>query len=288
MKIKTGIFLLILSTFLNISRVQSQVNLKNCIFQPEDKRLAEEELIRFSPEVGKPIADLVVEIGLSFLGTPYVAATLENGLEEKLVINLRELDCTTFAETCLALARTVKNKKTDFESFVAELEHLRYRNGIRNGYSSRLHYFSEWISNNAEKKIISEEPDMNGVKLNKTINFMSTHPEEYPVLKAHSEMIPAIAHQEKVLTSKGLYYFPKDNPANLLKNLHHGDIIGLTSTIDGVDINHVGIIIWKDNQFHLLHAPLSGKKVLISDGPITNFLQPKSKNSGIMIARPIF
>lgn len=288
MKIKTGIFLLILSTFLNISRVQSQVNLKNCIFQPEDKRLAEEKLIRFSPEVGKPIADLVVEIGLSFLGTPYVAATLENGLEEKLVINLRELDCTTFAETCLALARTVKNKKTDFESFVAELEHLRYRNGIRNGYSSRLHYFSEWISNNAEKKIISEEPDMNGVKLNKTINFMSTHPEEYPVLKAHPEMIPAIAHQEKVLTSKGLYYFPKDNPANLLKNLHHGDIIGLTSTIDGVDINHVGIIIWKDNQFHLLHAPLSGKKVLISDGPITDFLQPKSKNSGIMIARPIF
>lgn len=288
MKIKTGIFLLILSTFLNISRVQSQVNLKNCIFQPEDKRLAEEELIRFSPEVGKPIADLVVEIGLSFLGTPYVAATLENGLEEKLVINLRELDCTTFAETCLALARTVKNKKTDFESFVAELEHLRYRNGIRNGYSSRLHYFSEWISNNAEKKIISEEPNMNGVKLNKTINFMSTHPEEYPVLKAHPEMIPAIAHQEKVLTSKGLYYFPKDNPANLLKNLHHGDIIGLTSTIDGVDINHVGIIIWKDNQFHLLHAPLSGKKVLISDGPITDFLQPKSKNSGIIIARPIF
>lgn len=288
MKIKTGIFLLILSTFLNISRVQSQVNLKNCIFQPEDKRLAEEKLIRFSPEVGKPIADLVVEIGLSFLGTPYVAATLENGLEEKLVINLRELDCTTFAETCLALARTVKNKKTDFESFVAELEHLRYRNGIRNGYSSRLHYFSEWISNNAEKKIISEEPNMNGVKLNKTINFMSTHPEEYPVLKAHPEMIPAIAHQEKVLTSKGLYYFPKDNPANLLKNLHHGDIIGLTSTIDGVDINHVGIIIWKDNQFHLLHAPLSGKKVLISDGPITDFLQPKSKNSGIIIARPIF
>ena len=288
MKIKTGIFLLILSTFLNISRVQSQVNLKNCIFQPEDKRLAEEELIRFSPEVGKPIADLVVEIGLSFLGTLYVAATLENGLEEKLVINLRELDCTTFAETCLALARTVKNKKTDFESFVAELEHLRYRNGIRNGYSSRLHYFSEWISNNAEKKIISEEPDMNGVKLNKTINFMSTHPEEYPVLKAHPEMIPAIAHQEKVLTSKDLYYFPKDNPANLLKNLHHGDIIGLTSTIDGVDINHVGIIIWKDNQFHLLHAPLSGKKVLISDGRITDFLQPKSKNSGIMIARPNF
>jgi len=160
MKFNSVILLLILTTIWNTPVVRSQVILKNCIFQDEDKHLVEKKLNSFSQEINKPIADLVADIGFSFLGTPYVAATLENGLEEKLVINLRELDCTTFAETCLALARTVKSGKTDFESFAAQLEQIRYRDGIRNQYPSRLHYFSEWIHNNAEKKIISEEPNL--------------------------------------------------------------------------------------------------------------------------------
>ncbi len=272
----------------NIFKSQAQGITNDCIFQPEDIRLAEEKLSAFSSDSGLPIADLVVKIGLSFLGTPYVAATLENGLEEKLIINLRELDCTTFAENCLALARTVKLGKTDFKSFTDELEQIRYRDGIRNHYPSRLHYFSEWIHNNQKKGFVSETPNQKGEKSVKIINFMSTHPAEYPVLKEHPELIPAIAGQEKELTNIGFMYFQKSNIANIYKQLHHGDIIGLTSSIEGVDINHVGIIFKKGKEFYLLHAPLSGKKVLLSEGPITDFLKPASKNSGIMIARPVF
>jgi len=262
--------------------------MKECIFQQEDKQIAEDKLSTFSSDANLTMADLVVKIGLSFLETPYVAATLENGLEEKLVINLRQLDCTTFAESTLALARTVKLKKKDFQSFVAELQKIRYRDGIRNQYPSRLHYFSEWIQNNQKRGIVNGLVNQNGEKSDKAINYMSTHPADYPVLKEHPELIPSIAQKEKELTKTGFMYFPKTNLANLYKHLQHGDIIALTSTIDGVDVNHVGIIIMKGNEFHLLHAPLSGKKVLISDGPITDFLKPQSKNSGIMIARPVF
>lgn len=288
MKNKIGILLLIFSIGLNSYRAKSQVNMKECIFKPEDKQIASEKLNAFSTESNLPIAELVVKIGLSFLETPYVASTLENGLEEKLVINLRQLDCTTFAENCLALARTVKSGKTDFESFAAELEKIRYRDGIRNQYPSRLHYFSEWIQNNHKKGIISETVNQNGVKSDKAINYMSTHPADYPVLKDHPELIPTIAQQEKELSTAGFMYFPKSNIANLYRYLQHGDIIALTSVIQGVDVNHVGIIIKKGTEFYLLHAPLSGKKVLVSDGPITDFIKPQSKNNGIMIARPIF
>jgi hypothetical protein len=288
MKRKIEIILLVLSIGLSSFNAKSQVNMKECLFQQEDKQIAEDKLSTFSSEANLPIADLVVKIGLSFLETPYVAATLENGLEEKLVINLRQLDCTTFAESTLALARTVKLKKKDFESFVAELQKIRYRDGIRNQYPSRLHYFSEWIQNNHKRGIVSGLVNQNGVKSDKAINYMSTHPSDYPVLKEHPELIPAIAQQENELTKTGFMYFPKANIANLYRNLQHGDIIALTSSIDGVDVNHVGIIMKKDNEFHLLHAPLSGKKVLVSDGPITDFLKPQSKNSGIMIARPVF
>lgn len=282
-------FSVLLLTFLivqNISFAQSNQNER--IMLPEDKRIAEEKLNTFSSKSGLPISELISEIGLSFLGTPYVVASLENGLDEKMVVNLRELDCTTFVENCLALARTVKLGKTDFESFVTELERIRYRDGIRNKYPSRLHYFSEWNHNNHKKGFISETPNLNGEKSDKIINYMSTHPAAYPVLKEHPELIPTISAQEKALTNNGFMYFPKENLPNLYKYLQHGDIIALTSSIQGVDINHVGIILKKGNEFYLLHAPLSGKKVLVSDGPLSDFLKPASKNNGITIARPVF
>lgn len=266
----------------------AQVKMSECIFSPEDKQIIEQKLSQFAGDSGMSMPDLIVKIGLSFQETPYVAATLENGLAEKLVINAHELDCTTFVETTLALARTVKMKKQDFQSYADELEKLRYRDGKRNQYPSRLHYFCEWINNNEVKHIVSGQPNRNGVKLDKPINYMSTHPADYPVLKEFPALIPAIAEQEQKLSAKGFMYFPKNDITNLYKNLQNGDIIALTSTIDGVDVNHVGIIIKKENEFYLLHAPLSGKKVLVSDGPITDFLKPASKNSGIMIARPVF
>lgn len=279
---------LILILLMGLNILNAQTNRLERIMQSEDKLIVEEKLIEFSSKSNLPVSALITEIGLSFLGTPYVAATLENGLDEKLVINLRELDCTTFVENCLALARTVKLGNTDFESFATQLEKIRYRDGIRDQYPSRLHYFSEWIHNNHTRGIISETPNQNGEKLVKTINFMSTHPESYPVLKEHPELVPTIAEQEKDLTSIGFMYFPKNKRSDLYANLQHGDIIALTSSIAGIDINHVGIIIKKSNEFYLLHAPLSGNKVLISDSPLTDFLKPESKNNGIMIARPVF
>lgn len=288
MKIKLRLIPLFILLGLNFNISCAQVRLSECLFQPKDKQLVEVKLKVFSSKSNLPVAELMTEIGLSFLGTPYAGATLENGLEERLVINLREMDCTTFVETCLALARTIKSGKNDFESYASELENIRYRNGIRNQYLSRLHYFSEWIYDNAAKKIVDESPNLQGEKVPKRISFMSTHPESYPVLKEHPELIPTLASQENQLSGADFWYFPKSNPENLLKNLKHGDIIGLTSGIDKtIDVNHTGIIVQKGNNFYLMHASQTWKKVVLSDDPITDFIKTESKNSGIMIARPV-
>jgi hypothetical protein len=266
----------------------AQVNLSSCIYQPEDRQFVAEKLKTFASKSNLPIADLMTEIGLSFIGTPYAAATLENGPEEKLVINIREMDCTTFVETSLALARTVKSGKKDFESYAAELELIRYRNGTRNQYLSRLHYFAEWIHDNAKKGIVDESPNFQGQKVTKRINFMSTHPESYPVLKEHPELIPTLANQENKLSGADFWYFPKADTIKLLKALKHGDIIGLASDIDkSIDINHTGIIVQEGTIFYLLHASQTWKKVVLSEDPITDFIKPESKNSGIVIARPL-
>ncbi|WP_240509568.1 N-acetylmuramoyl-L-alanine amidase-like domain-containing protein [Geofilum rhodophaeum] len=46
----------------------------------------------------------LIALGETFIGTPYVGATLESEGEEQVVVNLEEMDCTTFVEYVLALA----------------------------------------------------------------------------------------------------------------------------------------------------------------------------------------
>ena len=70
-----------------------------------------EEKARWAVEQGLSelsIGELVVRIGETFVGTPYAPHTLEAPGEEGLVIELEELDCVTFVENVLALARFVQ------------------------------------------------------------------------------------------------------------------------------------------------------------------------------------
>ena len=71
--------------------------------EPEDQRLFEEYMASIKQEASAlPMGELMTRTALLFLDKPYVASTLEKE-PEGLVVNLRELDCTTFMETTLAL-----------------------------------------------------------------------------------------------------------------------------------------------------------------------------------------
>jgi hypothetical protein len=111
---------------------------------------------QFRDEKQTPPGELMVKVGSFFLETPYVANTLETEGEERLVINLREMDCTTFAENCLALTRTIQSKRPGVDQFWQELARVRYRNAKINGYTSRLHYTTDWIFNNQQKKLVQD------------------------------------------------------------------------------------------------------------------------------------
>ena len=131
-----------------------------------------------------PINQVIIEIGKSFLGTDYVANTLEVGQEEKLVINLTGLDCYIFLETSLVFSRCIKKGKSTFEDYQKELTNIRYRNGKLNQYPSRLHYFSDWIYDMNKRGIGKDiTKELGGKRFVKKINFMSTHVDSYRQLK---------------------------------------------------------------------------------------------------------
>jgi hypothetical protein len=236
----------------------------------------------------KQIGDVVVEMGKTFLGTGYVADTLEQPGDEHLVINLRGLDCVSFYENSLVFARCIKKDKTSFEDYKAELQFIRYRSGIINGYPSRLHYSSDYFYDNEIKSVLKNvTKSVGGVRYKKTINFMSTHPDSHRQLKDHPEFIKIIAEQEATINKRPLYHLPKEAVKKAAPKIHNGDILAITTDIPGMDVSHTGIAIWQDKQLHLLHAPITGAQVQISEKPLAEYLAASTKRLGIMVARPL-
>ncbi len=284
MKIKV-LFLFVLTLTLNLV-VSVAVAVPKIVVTEKDKILLQEKFDKFSKDSNLTTGELALKIGIDFMGTPYVGNTLDRTVEEDLVINLRELDCTTFAENCLAIARTIKSGNTTFESFTNELVKIRYRNGQLNGYVSRLHYFGEWITNNAEKGIVEDMTSkIGGAKCPIVLNFMGTHPDSYPQLKANPALIKEIKLIEKRVSAEPFFFIPKEKIANHEKDILDGDIVALVTKIPGMDVSHVGILFKKDRRVYLLHASLSGGKVGTTKVPLSDYLKDSKNTTGIFVVR---
>lgn len=242
----------------------------------------------------EPFGTVMAEVGKRLVGTAYVPSTLEVEGPERLVVNLRALDCVTFVETVYAMSALVKSgavdRLEDRAAVEAEYERvlrtLRYRDGFIDGYSSRLHYFSDWIGD-AQQKLLADDVtvDLGGVLDDEPLDFMSTHPDAYRQL-ADPEHLAAIEARERELTARGPRIFlPQPAIAAAAAGILEGDVIAATSTVAGLDIAHTGIAVWEGDRLHLLHAPLVGKSVEISEVPLADRIGRISGQDGVMVAR---
>jgi hypothetical protein len=182
-------------------------------------------------------------------GIPYVAQTLEKNTTEQLVVNLRQLDCTTYVENVCALTLCMKQGKYGFHDFCRNLQSLRYRNGQIKGYTSRLHYFTQWIEDNTTKQYVSEiQSSQAPFNATQTINvyYMSRNSDKYPMLKGKDSLIADIAQQEKLINGKQYRYITKNaiyNNKATRKTIKDGDIIAILTNIPGLDTSHIGIAV---------------------------------------------
>lgn len=234
--------------------------------------------------------DLVLFFARKFLGIPYVASTLENNTDEQLVINLRQLDCTTFVENVLTLTLCTKNGQTTFDDFCNQLRKIRYRNG-KVGYPTRLHYFSEWISDNTRMGFVEEtqspNPPFSAVQTLQ-INFMSTHVDKYPMLVRTPSFIKPIAQMESELNGQTCRYIPKVgilNNAACKQAVKDGNILALVTSRQGLDTSHVGFAIWKKDGLHLFHASSLQKKVVEDKSLLRNYMMKQKSQLGVRVVK---
>ena len=203
-----------------------------------------------------------------FLGVPYVAYTLEVNDDERLVVNTRLLDCTTLVETVTALTLCAYRHLFTWRDYLNALSAMRYRNGRIEDYTSRIHYFTEWITLNTEAGIVKEiqepDPPFSAIQ-NVKVNYMSQHPQSYKALREHPEYLDAIREMEQRVSGGRFRYIPKQmvkNQTLLRQAVNDGDIIAITCKKAGLDIAHLGFAVWKDGKLHLLNASMLYKKVV--------------------------
>jgi hypothetical protein len=239
-----------------------------------------------------PIGELIGKIALELKGTPYVGFTLELSKDsEYCVINLKGLDCVTFFEDSLCMARMLKRGKSSPADLIAEVHTTRYRGGKMGDFTTRLHYTADWFVDNEAKGVVKIlTPDLPGAEpFTQKVGIMSQRPGNYRQLAAHPELVPIIRVTEDKINSRSLKYLPMAKLEAAEHLLQTGDIVGVTTTEEGIDIAHTGLCI-KDEQgiVHFMDASSSRRNMKVTLEPqISKCLDWSPNLTGAMFARPL-
>ncbi len=235
---------------------------------------------------GDITGEIIRRAGEAFLQTPYVAATLEVEGDERLVVNLAGVDCTTLVEYVVAIALTYSEGGARFGSFAAKLADLRYRDGRIDGYTSRLHYFTDWLKDNERNGFLQVISDSIGDKvLDTDVGFMTANPGSYRQLADNPEFLEEMALLENAISWYNMRYLSKeviDQEADLIED---GDILAFVSTVGGLDVSHTGFAVRLNGRLHLLHASARTMEVEITEVPLSDYIMNNRNVPGILVAR---
>ena len=265
----------------------------------------EERLVRWTHDLrAKRLAPPAVTVGKAAtrvgelaVGTPYVAFALESYLRdggspvatEPLALSLSHFDCVSLVESCVAIARlSGKSVEPKWEDFAREMQLLRYRGGVREGYTSRLHYFSDWIRDNQLRGGVRDlGQELGGVADTRPLRFMTEHRSSYPAL-AHEDVFAEIGARERGLDAHPRWVVPTARIPEVSDRIQSGDILAFATAIEGLDVTHTAFAYRDEGGvLRVLHAPLSGGAVEVTRATLPEYVAAIRRSTGILVARPL-
>jgi hypothetical protein len=244
-----------------------------------------------------PLGPRAIRVGELAIGTPYEPYTLEAYIKaggdpkavEPLIVSLTRFDCVTLVESCLAVARAADDGvRPTWQKFQREVERMRYRGGKRHGYASRLHYFSEWISDGEKRGLVKNlGQELGGTNDTRPLRFMTEHRSSYPAL-ADDAVFARIGEMEKSLDGNPRWVIPTESIASVQDKIKTGDVLAFATAIPGIDVTHAAFAYrGNDGILRVLHAPLSGGVVEITRTTLPEYVARIRRSTGILIARPL-
>lgn len=241
-----------------------------------------------------PIGERLVRFGKEMEGLPYANFTLEiDDRIESPSVNLDALDCWTFFEQCLGLARMIGFPKSEYtpEDLLRQIELTRYRGGLCSGnYLERIHYLAEWFFDNEAKGVARHlTPELAGATRIKgrKVTEMTTLWRSYRYLKHNPELRAPMRQTEIAVEKLPVYHIPKANVAEIEPQLRNGDVIGIATKYNGGFCSHVGLVLLDEKgAARFLHASRDFKKVVV-DSSVSGYLARFPAHAGILVGRPL-
>ena len=243
-----------------------------------------------------PLGRTAIRVGELAAGSPYLPYTLDAYLRaggspshEPVTLSLTRFDCVTLVEACLGVARVAEAQSAPtWERFGREIERMRYRGGERRGYTSRLHYFSEWISDGERRGLVRDlGAELGGAEDARPLRFMTEHRASYPAL-ADNGVFREIGAIERRLDERPRRVIPTKRIPELVNRIETGDVLGFTTEISGLDVTHAAFAYRGENAIlRVLHAPLSGGVVEITRSTLPEYVAAIRRCTGILVARPL-
>jgi hypothetical protein len=266
----------------------------NVVFQGESKFYA---IIAKAEREGwrkLPLGERTIRVARELVGTPYMNYTLEvDNRIESPVVNLNHLDCWTYYEDSLAIARLLRYRPGPYkpEDLLQMVETERYRNGVCTGsFLSRMHHLEEVFYDNQRRgyaaNITSRLPGAQ--RMQREIREMTVAWKSYRYLKSSPSLVPYMAKIEAQVSNLPVYQVPKNKVRDAEKYLQSGDICAITSNDKYGYTSHVGMIIRINGRAYFTHATSDHDKgrMVIIDRPITDYVNGNSSHAGIIICRP--
>ena len=244
-----------------------------------------------------PLGVGATRVGELAAGTPYVPATLDAYLQargspqgiEPLTLSLTRFDCVTLVESCLAVARVAGDAGTpSWKRFGRAIERMRYRDGKRGGYASRLHYFSEWIADGERRGLVQDRgAELGGGEDARPLRFMTGHRGSYPAL-ADDGVFREIGAIERRLDGQARRVIPTKRIPEVVDRIETGDVLAFATEIPGLDVTHAAFA-YRDAEgtLRVLHAPLSGGVVAVTRVTLPEYVAAIRRATGILVARPL-
>ncbi len=239
-----------------------------------------------------PIHERTATIGQALVGTPYQNFTLElNDSVESPCVNFNALDCWTFYETSLALARMIHQPgpygQQDLLRYI-ELE--RYRDGKCDGtYLSRLHHLEEVFANNEARGLGRNlTHELGGIPIHREVTEMQHDWKSYRSMVANPRYRAGIAKVEARVSNLPVTYIPNSRVPGVESSLRHGDILAIVSGSQGGYTSHVGMGVKDRTRCRFMHATSrfdKGHRVVL-DGTIASYLAESPDHIGIIVFRP--
>jgi hypothetical protein len=243
-----------------------------------------------------PLGRSAIRVGELAVGTPYVPYTLEaylkaggSPLQEPLTLSLTRFDCVTLVESSLAVARLGNSQDPPtWERFGREIERMRYRGGERRGYTSRLHYFSEWITDGEQRGLVKDlGVELGGAEDVRPLRFMTEHRAKYPAL-ADDGVFREIEAIERRLDGHPRRVIPTKRIPEVVSRIETGDVLAFATEIPGLDVTHAAFAHrGEDGILRVLHAPLSGGVVQVTRTTLPEYVAAIRRSTGILVARPL-